>query len=446
MNVLERLKAQRKVKRDRLDEIMGDETRTEELTPEEDAEIGRLLTEIAPLDERISDLQDLEAREAANASTRVELGNTDTRTETVTVGAEPRVYTEDSGNSWFADAYRSQFCSDRGATARLERYATENHVEKRDVGTSAFGGLIPPQYLVNLFAPNVRAGRPTANAVQSLPLPATGMTFKIPRGTTATATAVQATENSAVQETDFDETTLDIPVATIAGAQDMSRQALERGSGMDTIIYADLSADYAVSLNRQVLYGTGANGQMLGIFPTVGINAVAYTDASPTVGEIYAKMADAIQQIVTTRFMPPTAFVMHPRRWAWFTAAVDSSGRPLVTPVAPVNPIGVGEAALYGQVVGTILGLPVITDASVPTIYTGGVATGGTEDVILCSRLTDLLLWENGPDPKELRFEETLGGSLTVKLVVYGYAAFSAGRYPKASATITGTGTAPPTF
>ena len=45
----------------------------------------------------------------------------------------------------------------------------------------------------------------------------------------------------------------------------------------------------------------------------------------------------------------------------------------------------------------------------------------------------DLLLWEDGDGmPRQLKFEETLAGNLTVKLVAFGYSAFTAGRYPKA--------------
>ena len=40
--------------------------------------------------------------------------------------------------------------------------------------------------------------------------------------------------------------------------------------------------------------------------------------------------------------------------------------------------------------------------------------------------------------PKELRFEQTLGNQLTVKLVSYGYAAFTAGRFPTAVGIIGG--------
>ena len=63
------------------------------------------------------------------------------------------------------------------------------------------------------------------------------------------------------------------------------------------------------------------------------------------------------------------------------------------------------------------------------------------------AKADDLLLWEEGDGtPRQARFEQTLGNQLTVKLVVYGYAAFTAERYAAAVSTISGTGLVTPTF
>jgi hypothetical protein len=39
-----------------------------------------------------------------------------------------------------------------------------------------------------------------------------------------------------------------------------------------------------------------------------------------------------------------------------------------------------------------------------------------------------------------LRFEEVLGASLSVNMVLFGYSAFTSGRYPVASCVLQGTG------
>lgn len=450
MNIIETLRARRDAayaEMQALVESANGESR--DLSDEEEATFDERKAEIEKIDARIADLNAVAEREhaAEEAAKRFEPqhGETETPVSNVRVVSEAKTYRQGGEFSFFADAYAAREGS-RSAAERIERNAREHaDVQRRDVGTGAFTGLVVPQYLVDLFAPAAKAGRPFLNSIRSLPLPPSGMTLSLGRITTQTAVAAQATENSAVQETDADDTLLNVNVRTYAGQQDVSRQALERGELIDAVVFGDLVGDYAVKVNAGAIASDGTSGTHLGVLSTSGIIAVTYTDASPTVAELVPKVADAIQQVQSNRFLPPTVAYMHPRRWGWLTAAVDSAGRPLVVPNAsgPYNAQGVGDAASpYGQVVGTLMGLPVVTDASIPTNL-----GGGTEDAIIVARAEDLLIFEEGDGaPRELRFEQTNGGNLSVKCVVYGYSAFTAGRYPKAVATITGTGLAAPTF
>jgi len=353
------------------------------------------------------------------------------------------------GRSFFSDAFKHSQ-GDTSASERITQHGQEMLVQMReagvhyrDVGTPAFAGLTVPQYLIDLFAPLARAGAPTLAAVRKLPLPASGMTVNVSRITTGSAVAEQQAENDAVQETNIDDTLLTVDVRTYAGQQDVSRQALERSEMVDSVVYADLVEDYFAKVDSAILNGSGASGQHRGIRNTTGITAVTYTDATPTVGELYPKVADAIQQIASTRYAPATTIIMHPRRWGWATAALDSNGRPLVVPNAqgPFNAMAVGEAPTYGAVVGSMQGLPIITDANLPTNL-----GAGTEDVILVERVPDLLYWQEGDgNPRQLRFDQ-VAPPQSVRLAVWSYSAFTAGRYPAASATITGTGLIAPTF
>lgn len=379
---------------------------------------------------------DAERRSASDALAD-RLGNLPAGPTGVTRTNEPDLYRAGGEHSFVVDLYRQQVQPGLypDSSDRLARHMA-HETERRDAGVAAFGGLIPPTYLLDMFAPMARAGRPFSNAVRSLPLPPTGTSFKIPRTTTGTSAATQSSEGDAVSETDYDETTLTVDVRTIAGAQDVSRQALERGENIDLIVFGDLAAAYAVALD---------SANITALLATSNIIAVTYTDASPTFAELHPKLADATQRINTNRFMPATFHLMHPRRWGWMTAQVDTTGRPLVTSLAPQNPAGVGKAAEYGQVVGTVAstGLPVVTDANVPT----NLGTGTNEDIIVTVRGDDILLWEeNGGSPRELRFEQPQGKKLTVELVAYGYSAFTAGRYPSGVATIGGTGLVTPSF
>lgn len=391
--------------------------------------------ETPPLVAREAELvKDEEARAAADAlATRIG-GPAAARPAAIVRGiVEPDLYRSGGEHSFTVDMFRSQVQHNPQASERLARHNAHEH-ETRDLNVAAAGALIPPQFLLDLFAPLARAGRPFSNAVRSVPLPSEGTVFNIPRGTTGTSVGVQAAESDAVSETDFDETTLAVSLRTLAGAQDVSRQALERGQNMDTIVFADLAGAYAVTLNVANITAALATGS---------IEAVTYTDATPTLSELYPKLADAVQRVNSLRFMPATAIFMHPRRWGWCTSQVDTTGRPLVSTIAPLNPVGVGVAAEYGQVVGQILGVPVITDASIPTNLGAGV----NEDIIIVARADDtLLLEENGGSPTDLRFEAGQAKKLVVELVAYGYSAFTAGRYPKSIATIGGTGLVTPAF
>jgi hypothetical protein len=159
------------------------------------------------------------------------------------------------------------------------------------------------------------------------------------------------------------------------------------------------------------------------------------------VGELYPKLADAIQQIHTGRFMAADHIFMHPRRWAWFMAAVDTQQRPLAVPAAnaPQNVIAaVGTVAAEGFV-GSMHGLPVFVDPNIPTNL-----GGGTEDRIIVTRAADTILYESLPRAEA--FREPLAAQMSVLLRVYEYVALHSARYPKSISVISGTGLIAPTF
>jgi len=396
-------------------------------------EVNDLQTKVDAAEERANKLRDIEVsltRAAEKPAPKVDRV------------VEPDLYAPNSNRSWVYDQIRSNK-GDITASDRLRRFS-EAH-ETRDVGTSAFGALVVPQFLTELYAEVVRAGMPWCAASSQENLPNDGMVLNIPRGTTGTSAAAQASENAAVSETNFDETTLAINVRTFAGQQDISRQSIERGTNVDRIIFADLASAYATAVDASAIGADGTSGTHLGVLSTAGINSVTYTDATPTVAELYPKLADAVQQIQSNRFAAPDAIFMHPRRWAFLLANVDASARPIIVPNGngPQNAAGLLSSNGYGVVVGTLLGLNVYTDANIPTNLGGDT----DEDAIIVARMADSHFFsDEAAAPRSLTFEETAGGNLTVKAVVYGYSAYTAGRYPTAFSVISGTGLVAPTF
>lgn len=442
-NVVERRDAV-KAEMDAILEAVAAESRTD-LTAEETAKVDALVEESRSLDEKIEKLTAQAAADAKASEARAAVAAVVTPVGGTTITREARTYTPEAEVSFVKDAFNAQFKGDYAASERLARHTKEEAIERRAVDTSNFVGLVVPQYLVDLAAPYARAGRPTADfATSKHALPASGMTLNISRMTTGTSTAVQETQNTAVSNTDSDDTLLTIDVRTIAGQQDLSRQAIERGTGIDTFVVADLIRSWHTTVDAQVLNGTGSNGQFKGI-RAAGGNAITYTSTSPTVALLYSKLADAYQQVESNVFTAPTHWIMHPRRLAAILAASDSTGRPLALPASgsPMNSVA-GGAGLpgYGNSGYTILGLPVITDANVGTTY--GAATN--QDEIYCVAAPEMHLWEQAGSPFSLSFDATTAGSLTIKTVVYGFGAFTAERYPKAASIISGTGLVAPTF
>lgn len=435
-----------KAEMDEVLEAVAAENRTD-LTVEETEKVDALVEESRSLDAKIEKFKaqaeaDAKATEARAAVSTIAMPAS---TGAAKIVSEARTYSERSEASFVKDVFAAEVRGDYSAKERLARHTREEQIERRDVDTSNFSGLVVPQYLVDLAAPYARAGRPTADfATNKHALPASGMTLNISRMTTGTSTAVQVTQNDAVSETDSDDTLLTINVRTIAGQQDVSRQAIERGTGVDSFIIQDLIRSWHTTLDNQILNGAGTSGTIKGLRASGG-NAITFTATTPTVALLYPKLADAVQQIQSNAFISPTHWIMHPRRLAFLLAATDTTGRPLVVPTAngAMNPVAAGNGAVaYGNSGYSLMGLPIIADANVGTTY--GAATN--QDEIYCVSAPEFHLWEQPGAPFALQFDATGADKLQIKSVIYGFAAASAERYPLAASIISGTGLVAPTF
>jgi HK97 family phage major capsid protein len=410
--------------------------------------------ELATLQERVNEIEELDARatrrdrDAAAAAPGKRPASPLGDYSAARVTNEPRAF-HPGGPSFFGTAIAIKRGDATGEQQDLwQRHLNEVRAglhgeEARDIGTGAFASLVPPQFMSDLYAEALFAGRVTANVVAGHQLPDEGQTITVPRGTTSARVAAQTSENFAVQETDHGDADLTVSVFTYAGQQDLSRQSFERGRGTDEIVFAELVGDYAAKLDQDVINGPGTGGRHPGIYGTAGIASVTAAPPSTFGGKITGRQLltnihDAIQRVNSFRFLPATAIVMHPRRWGWLLDQSDSNGRPLLvnTGYGPQNAIGTGEAAAYG-LVGEIAGVPTWTDANVPTTLSS--STFGNEDAILVFRRSDVHLWEDGGAmPRKFVFEEPGGGTLTIKLVCAGYSAFTAALRPEGIARITG--------
>ncbi len=399
------------------------------LNPSEDSEFRRLSSEIRDQDDRIAELQAEEERSMSSNDAMRRAGGGMSQRSSAVYGPEERA-------SYFADLVSvSRQTADYSARQRLDSYDQEVRALNRADGSG--GQFVPPAFLIGDYVGLPRPGRVTADLLTRRPLPPGTDVLNIPKIVTGTATAIQAADNDPVQAVDLTDSSIQAPVRTIAGQQDIAIQLLDQSPvNFDEVIMQDLLASFSQQLGNQVLSGTGAAGQILGLRNVAGAATVTLTGT--TVASLYSAVANAATQVQAGLFTAPNALVMHPRRWAWLTSQLDANSRPLVVPQAygPMNATGVLSAAGEGQV-GSFAGLPVYLDSNIPTT----VATN--QDLILVLSTAESWLYESQIRTRVL--QETLSGTLTVRIQLYGYTAMAT-RQAKSVAIISGAGLAAPVF
>jgi hypothetical protein len=336
------------------------------------------------------------------------------------------------------------FLGDFEAQERLRRHMSEERVERgeylqRAVGTGAFAGLTVPQYLTDEFAPAAAARRPFADAIRQHELPTEGMSVNISRITTASSVADQSAENAAAAEQDMDDTLLTIPVRTAAGQQTISRQAIERGSGVEPVVMDDLFRRWATNVDSNLL-----NASTVGL--TNVATSIAYTDASPTAAELYPKLLAGqagVEAALLDQATGENLVIMHSRRWNWLQSQVGPNFPFIGQPGLPALQGGVNLGTAYGKGIRGVLpnGTPVVVDNNIATAY----GAGTNEDEIYVVDSNECHIWEDANAPVFIRAEQPKAANLGVLLVVYSYYAFTHARYSHAQ-KIGGTGLVTPVF
>lgn len=300
------------------------------------------------------------------------------------------------------------------------------------------GYFVPPLWLVDEFIPYLRNGRPFASAVRQMELPAGTDSINIPKVNSGTLTGMQA-DVGAVASQDITDTFVTAPVRTIAGQQDVAMQLLDQSPiAFDEVIFADLLADYALRTDVQTWSGVGTGVQLKGIDYVSGVNAVTYTDATPTLPELFVPLAQGLSLLAKNRKrVDGVSWWMQGPRWYWMASQLDTTNRPLITPtdMGPYNPVAMSNGAPVAQgPVGRVLGTPINLDLNITT--TDGA--GANQDRAYAIRAEDLYLFEGMMRTRALA--EVLSGTLQVRLQVYNYVAFLPDRFPQSISVLSGTG------
>ena len=172
--------------------------------------------------------------------------------------------------------------------------------ELRDLSSASAPDLMRPNglptWLSDAYALAGRQVGRSADALVREPLQAGMVTnasgqlvlAAIPRQATGAGVAIQASQNSAVKETDPTTTGYSAPVGTIEGQVDLSRQLFDLSRpGLDLGIATDLGRASGVLLDSQIVSGSGATEQMRGLLNVSGI-LTATSAATGVQGQISA--------------------------------------------------------------------------------------------------------------------------------------------------------------
>jgi HK97 family phage major capsid protein len=406
-------------------------------------------TEFDHLLERVTELDEQEAREGRAAAARVEMNVPGSGPRFTTSG--PSTYDDPRQNREAPSFFRDLIHAQRGSADAADRLRTNNAergLESRALGnTGATGGsggeFAPPAWLIEDFVKLARPGRVTADRFHHEDLPSGVSSVSIPRISGGTTAAVQTTQNTALSQTDMTTASLTSGISTIGGKQVVSQQMIDQTGGVpfDQVVLQDLAADWAKQLGTQAISGSGAAGQLRGYLQPASTNVQTWTQAAPTAALFYSQLAKLQGAINASRYASPDTVVMHPRRWAWFASFTDSTGRPLVVPSAGgfnsmANP---GDNAAAGHV-GSVLGMEVFTDPNI-AVNTGA---GTNQDTILMFPASDIWIWES--QVKAEAFTAPYADSLGVLLRLYNYAAMIPDRYLASLGVLSGTGLVTPVF
>ena len=451
---LRKLLDRRAALRTRLQELneatVGENGEVRDLTADEQTEFDSGLEEIERIDEREASWREQEEREQRAAAARRELGLDEPETRaTVTNEPNPVYRRDDVSTSFFRDLATLQLNNvgfGSGIGEARERLVRSQETRAGDMTTVAGAGgeFAPPLWLVEEFVTLARAGRVTADLCNRDTLPGGVSSINLPKVASGTATGVQQTQNSALQDTAMTTTSVSSGITTIGGKQIVSMQLLQQsGIPFDRVILGDLAADYALRLDTQVLYGSNASGQLRGL---VGVaNNNAFTSATPApasvtnANSLYYTVAKAAAAGQGVMFQPMDAVIMHPVRWAWIAGSVDGNGRPFVIPNGNnFNPVGTSDGQAPQGATGNFAGLPVYVDPNIS--LTANSATN--QDEIYLVRRSELWLYES--PVQTASFDATYADDASVLFRILGYAAFLPHRRTGAVQAIRGTGLVAP--
>ena len=272
---------------------------------------------------------------------------------------------------------------------------SRQYVRAADESTSTNTGLTLAPHLTEFITTSI-GGRPTIDAISQGALPASGMSFTIPKLTQA-PTVADVDEGASPFGTAMTSDYLTVNVNKYAGASRISWELIDRSSPafLDELL-REMQLAYAKATDQAVISALLAGG----------------TDATAVAGS-----ADGLQSFVATETAAAYAgsgnfarnLIANTTNWSAIMGYQDSADRPLYTAAAPMNAAG---AVAPTSIVGSVLGLNLFVDPH--------FGTGADEGMILVA--PEAATWY---ESAQRQVQVNVIGSGELEVSVYGYGAIA---------------------
>jgi len=268
--------------------------------------------------------------------------------------------------------------------------------------TSNNAGFIPTPQSTEVINGIANADRGFIDAISKATLPPAGMTFEIPKITTA-PTVAQADEAAALSETDTAASFVSVAVKKFGGQQTFSVELLDRSSPVffDELV-RQMEFAYAKATDSYVTSECANNG---------ALNATATTEDAPGLITYVASAAAAVYK-ASLGFA--RNLVVSPEQWGKIMGYAESNGRPIYT---ASNPSNAGGQVSPQSLRGNVAGLELYVSRSMAG--TGGTGLGDYSMVVLNP---DSYTWYESPR-LSLRTNVINTGQIDVNY--YGYGALA---------------------
>jgi HK97 family phage major capsid protein len=386
--------------------------------------IEGLRSNMTPLSERILELRSIDDQRMGTITALTgppdlaALPSTAAGSQVVQVRSDELVYRPaDAGAgervSFFRDLLHAQRDGDTESRSRLDRHS----MQMRAAGTTTTGtGVIPPTWLFNEFAIIAHGARPWADTIRRVGITDANPIVIGKQATPGAVVAAQGGENVVPSDGSFNANQITVSPVTYTGKVDVSRQLLDGSNpAVDGLVFTDCMGAY----NEQIETATVAAFEA-----ATGLAAtITYPGTAPVYSNMFDAFIDAGASVRKHRKSAPKVVLCSEGAWAFMAKQKDTAGRPLVTTGyhGPMNAYGLGDAVVYGQVAGEVVGLQVIP------------SWAGVDNHLYVLKADDSLLLESSTF--NFRYEEVLGPE-SIRLGVWGYAAPVVTRYPLGIAKI----------